>query len=173
MTSKTLYPHIPKSAIGRFDIKPLEILEKEYEEFIKPYWERIGEVLVRKETLRKAPFKESDRLYSAKGKREREIKRAKAYKVWREKQTIPQVKLVKLDHIWEKCPVCGCDVGSAWPPQPAIWAFDLKVTDHMVPLVLTFKCTECGVISADYNRYAYCRKEFYTRGTDCSPALLS
>jgi len=181
MSKEPLYPHVPKRKeplyphraktkyMGSFDIKPVDMLEREYEEFIKPYWDRIGDVLVTSDALMKLPIREQNKLFKERAKREREIKRAKDYQAWRGEQEaiVPQVRLVKFDHIWEKCPNCGSDVGSVWPPRPAIHAFDLKESEHdEVPLVPIFKCTICEAVSADYNRYVYVRREWIKGGRD-------
>lgn len=128
-----------KPDVGKIDIKPLDLVEAEYTKFIEPYWEEskiLPGVFYTTEKFRRLDFKEQERLEKGKRKLERQLKRAKAYVEWKRKQEalVPQVKLVRIGvHLVEKCPICGMDVGSVWPPKPAIRAFDMKDINREVP----------------------------------------
>ena len=156
-------------------IKPSGILKKEYEEFIKPYWEEsfsefpLAMMTTELRRLMHKNFKEFKKIDSERKKREKEIRRAEDYEEWcREQQKrVPQVKLLLFNKLpWEKCPIDGYDVGSVWPPRPVIRAFDLPELKDQIPCVPIFKGIPCGHISADYNRYFYVKREVWERTKD-------
>ena len=77
------------------------------------------------------------------------------WKLWKWKlkhrERIPQVFIDK--NGWQKCPACGCDVGSVWPPNPIIRMF--RKPKEVVHI---FRCLKCGLTCADY-----CNSSWYVK----------